>query len=141
MNPRRNTNRYVNVQGNVTANVNKKGNKQIVQEEHLEKDLRSGTLLYFAWNKKHHHKQGHNKDISKTKYWSERCILTNQPTSTIFWQHNLFLHDAWCKKKEHKTDKQNEIIRQMSMRHLQPAVIRQHSNQFLHDKKRRHKIA
>ena len=43
-------------------------NERIAQEEQNEKDITSGTLLYYAQNKKNRQKQGHNKDVSKTKY-------------------------------------------------------------------------
>ena len=102
-------------------------NERIAQEEQHEKELTSGTLLYYAWNKKNRHKRWHNEDVSKMNYLSERCILTNRPTATSFQQYDPFLHDAWCKKKKHKTDEQNEIKRHSMWCHLQPAVSRQHT--------------
>ena len=113
-----------------------------LETNRIVQEVQSGTLSYYAWNKDCH-QQGHNKDVSETKYWSKCCILTNQPTTTSFRQHNPFLHDAWCKKKKHKTDKRHKI-KQHCMWYLQPAVNRQHRNQLLHDawcKKRRHKTA
>merc|ERR1712032_1215372 len=60
------------------------------------------------------HNRGYNEGVTETKYWSESYILTNRPTTTSFRQHDPFIHDAWCKKKKHKLDKQiakrNEIL-------------------------------
>merc|ERR1712032_218762 len=80
------------------------------------------------------HNRGYNEGVTETKYWSESYILTNRPTTTSFRQHDPFIHDAWCKKKKHKLDKQiakrNEIL---SMTHY---------DRLMYDawcKKRRHK--
>ena len=79
-----------------------------LETNRIVQEVQKGTLSENKW-KKECYKREHNDDVSETKYWSERCILTNQPTTTISRQYDPFLHDAWCKKEKHKTDKQNEI--------------------------------
>ena len=95
--------------------------------EHLEtnrivQEVQRGTLSYYKLNKECHN-HGHNEDLTETKYWSESYILTKRPTTTSFRQHDPCLHNAWCKKKKHKIDKQidkrNEIL---SLLHYNPLL-------------------
>ena len=105
--------------------------------------LTSGTLLYNTWNKKKRHKQGQNKYISKTKYCSKICVITNWPTA-------MLLYNTWNKKNCHKGVQKYYVTKQPILQSLtdflslQPAVSSHHSNQFLNDawgKKKKHKTA